>query len=121
MSTLRRLGALAVLACLLGACSQNPAPTDPVLAKEQSAVAPLKSKYKDVVMGTDVQDRTLLLYVDVNNMYSMDEDAEAAMKADALARWKHIWSAAHPNRHGRVRLSVRDYYGKEIYASSAAV
>lgn len=92
-----------------------------MLLKEQSAVAPLKAKYKNVVTGTDVQDHTLIVYVDVENMYSMDEDAEDAMKADALARWKKVWTHAHPHKHAVLRLSMRDYYGKEIYTRSASV
>lgn len=122
MSTLRTISAVAALACVLAACSQPAGQsTDPVLAKEQSAVATLKDKYKDVVLGTDVKDRTLTVYVDVNNLYSMDEDAEAAMKADALNRWKRIWSGAHPHEHGVLHLSMRDYYGKEVYSSSSTV
>lgn len=105
----------------LAGCSSPKPRVSPVLSQEQSAVAVLKTKYKGVVLGTDVQHRTLVLYVDVNDMYSMDEDAEAAMKADALERWKSIWAKAHPHAHGSVQLSLRDYYGKEIYRKSAAV
>lgn len=109
-----------MLGCAAAACSQ-PASVNPILAKEQAAVAPLKSTYKDVVTGTDVQDRTLILYVDVDNMLSMDEQAEIDMKAAALKRWEGVWRSAHPHEHGTVRLSVRDYYGKEIYSKSATV
>ncbi len=120
MSTLRKAGIVALLAAVLAACSSAPAPNiDPALAKEQDAVATLKTKYAGVVTGTDVKDRTLLMYVDVNAMSEMDEDAESAMKADALQRWKSVWLRAHPHKHGVVHLSVRDYYGKEIYSSSA--
>lgn len=123
MSTLRRLSALTVLlACALAACSQTTARgSNPLLAKEQTAVASLKTKYKDVVMGTDVKGHTLLVYVDVNNLYSMDENSEDAMKADALSRWKAAWSAAHPDEHAKLDLSFRDYYGKEIYTASVRV
>jgi hypothetical protein len=121
MSTLRTLGAIAVFGCVLAACS-SPAPSvNPVTAKEQSAVAPLKNTYKDVVTGVDVKGRTLILFVEPNAMYSMDEDAEAAMKADALARWKKAWSAAHPRQHATVRLSVRDYFGRELSSYTAAI
>lgn len=109
-----------MLGCAAAACSQ-PASVNPVQAKEEAAVAPLKARYKNVVTGTDVKDRTLILYVDVNNMLSMDEQAEIDMKAAALQRWKGVWSKAHAGKHGVVRLSVRDYYGKEIYTKSAAV
>ena len=121
MSTLRTIGAIAVLGCVLAACS-SPAPSvNPVIAKEQSAVAPLKTKYKDVITGVEVKDRTLIMYVEPNAMSSMDEDSEAAMKADALARWKKAWAQAHPHQHGTVHLSVRDYFGRELSTSSASV
>ncbi len=114
--------AIAALACALAACSQPAGtPQDAALAKEQNAVATLKTKYKDIVQGTDVKDRTLFVYVDVDNLYSMDEDAEGAMKADALKRWESVWTNAHPHKHALLRLSMRDYYGKEIYAASARV
>ena len=114
--------ALLICAIVLSGCSQSQAPkTGAVVAKEQSAASALKAKYKDVVTGTDVQNRTLVVYIDVENMSLMDEDAEAAMKADALRRWKSIWSGAHPHAHGVLHLSMRDYYGKEIYAASARV
>ena len=116
-----RTVALALCAGVFASCAPPAPPADPILVKEQSAVAPLKPKYKDVVMGTDVKDRTLILYVDVNNLYSMDEDAEDAMIADALSRWKRIWTGAHPHKHTVLHLSLRDYYGKEVYAGSAKV
>jgi hypothetical protein len=58
---------------------------------------------------------TLVLFVDVNNLDSMDEPAEDAMKADALARWKSIWSAAHPGKHAKVTVVLRDYFGNEVF------
>jgi hypothetical protein len=121
MSTLCKAGALAVIVCVLAACAAPAPRVNPTLAKEQAAVAPLKVKYKDVVTGVEVKGRTLVLYVEPNAMYSMDEDAEAAMKIDALSRWKKAWSGAHPHEHATLRLSVRDYFGRELYTSSTAV
>lgn len=84
-------------------------------------MAPLKTKYKDVITGTEIRDRTLVIYVEPNAMYSMDEDAEAAMKADALQRFKAAWTRTHPHTHGVLRLDVRDYFGREIGTSSTSV
>lgn len=110
------------MVCALAACAQTATTTvDPTLVKEQDAVAPLKEKYKDVVTGVEVKDRTLTLYVEPNAMSMMDEDAEAAMKADALKRWKTVWVRTHPHKHGTVRMVVRDYLGRELSTSSAAV
>lgn len=92
-----------------------------VTDREQRQTDALKGRYKDIVTGTDVQDRTLAVYVDVDNMYSMDEDAEASMKRQALDLWTRVWAREHPHRHAVLRLSLRDYYGKEIYSSTAHV
>ena len=114
------LAAALALPVILTACSSpiNQSPNDAVTARELQAVSDLKTRYKDVVTGTEVQGRTLVVYIDVDNMYSMDEDAEAAMKAQELVEWKRVWSAAHPHQHAVLHLTLRDYYGKEIYASS---
>lgn len=121
MSTLRTIGFIAVFGCVLAACS-SPAPSvNPIVAKEQSVVAPLKTKYKDVITGLDFKGRTLVLYVEPNAMYSMNEDAEAAMKAEAVSRWKAAWATAHPGEHGTLKVSVRDYFGREISTSSVKV
>lgn len=79
----------------------------------------LKQRYKDVVMGAEVKGNTLVVYVDVNNLYSMDETAEDAMRADTLAQWKRIWGTAHPKKHAKLRVSYRDYYGNEVAGDSA--
>lgn len=122
MNTFRRLGALAALACALAGCAQKPAPaSDPVAAKEQSALAVLKTKYPNVITGVDVKGRTLIVYVEPNAMYSMDEDSEAAMKAEALERWKKAWTSAHPHEHGVLRMVVNDYFGRELSKSSTTV
>ena len=122
MNTFRRLGALAALACALAGCAQKPAPaSDPVAAKEQSALAVLKTKYPNVITGVDVKGRTRIVYVEPNAMYSMDEDSEAAMKAQALGRWKMAWTSTHPHEHGTLHLIVSDYFGRKLFTSSVTV
>jgi len=122
MTTLRSLGVLAALAYALAGCAQTTAPkANTVTAREQDAVAPLKDKYKDVITGLDVKNRTLVVYVEPNAMYSMDEGAEAAMKAEALRRWKTAWVKEHPRQHGVLRVDVRDYFGREISTDSTTI
>jgi predicted small lipoprotein YifL len=110
--------AAAVLSTALAACSttaQLTKPDDAITAKEQEQVAALKPRYKDVVTGTDVKGTMLIVFVDVNNLDSMDEPAEDAMKADTLARWKRIWGAAHPGKHAKLTVILRDYFGNEVF------
>lgn len=121
MTSRKILAALVALAALFGgltACSTTEklrASNDPITIKEQQQAAALKPRYKDVITGTDVQGNTLVVFVDLNNLYSMDEPAEDAMKADALARWKRIWSEAHPGKHAKLNVVLRDYYGNEVF------
>ena len=116
------LVSLAITACSQPAGTAS-ASADPAAAREQKAVdtLQLKQRYKDVVMGSEVKGGTLVLYVDVNNLYSMDEQAEDTMRSGTLDRWKAIWSAAHPKKHMQVRLSLRDYYGNELTSNTAHV
>jgi|GEM_PF-1018222 len=118
--------AMAVLGATFAGCSSSGTATasaDPVVAREQKAVDALRLKqnYKDVVMGTDVKGETLVIYVDVNNLYSMDEQAEDSLRSQTLERWKRIWSGAHPNKHVKVRVSLRDYYGNEVTGAAVRV
>jgi hypothetical protein len=117
---------MAALGATTTGCSSSgraTASADPVATREQRAVDDLRLKqnYKDIVMGTDVKGETLVVYVDVNNLYSMDEQAEDALRSQTLEHWKRIWSAAHPHRHMKLRLSLRDYYGNELTGDTARV
>lgn len=114
------------VALLLAACNAAPAPKSPAqgaAAREQASVDALhlKTRFKDVVMGTEVNGATLVLYADENNLESMDVPVEDAMIGQTLGHWKRIWLAAHPGRHATLRVSVRDYYGKELTGNSAKV
>lgn len=120
-TALAGLVALTALAATLAACSTTQklrASDDPITTKEQQQAAALKPLYKDVVMGTDVKGETLVLYVDVNNLDSMDEPAEDSMKAAALARWKQIWLSSHPGKHAKLTVVLRDYFGNEVFTEN---
>lgn len=125
MSNFRLISA-AVLLALAAACAPPPKPLPPAQAldaKERDAVDALhlRTKYKDAIMGDDVKGTTLILFVDRNNVESMDEPVEDAMIDDTLTHWKTIWSAHHPHRHAKLHVSVRDYYGNELSTRSATV
>jgi hypothetical protein len=107
--------------CAIAACAQaTQKPADRAAGREEAAVdkMQLKKQYKGVVMGTDVKGATLILYVDQDNLDSMDEAAEDAMLDRTLSGWKAAWAAAHPRAHAKLRLSLRDYYGKEILSKT---
>lgn len=117
---IRRSTALAACLCALAACAA-PAPkaaADPVQAREQSAVDSLhlKNRYKDIVSGAEVKGNDLILYVDQNAFQSMDDAAADAMITKTFAQWKPIWRVSHPRAHGKLRVSVRNFYGTELTA-----
>jgi hypothetical protein len=116
--------ALAAVCAALQACSTTEklrATTDPITVKEQQQANALKPRYKDVITGTDVKGQTLTVFVDVNNLQSMDEPAEDQLKADVLANWKKIWSAAHPGKHAKLTVVLRDYFGNEVFTETTRV
>ena len=115
--------ALAALAACTQSSGTASASADPTAIREQRSVDALrlKQRYKDIVMGSEVKGETLVLYIDVNNLYSMDEQAEDAMRSQTLAQWAKIWAGAHPRKHMKLRLSLRDYYGNEVTGDTARV
>lgn len=116
------LAVFAACALPLAGCSGTPGAAQNAHAdQQQQQLDALKSRYKDVIMGTDAQGQTLAVYVDVNALDSMDEPVEDTMKADALARWKRAWRQANPGKHGNLRVVLRDYYGNELFSETARV
>lgn len=117
------LTVLGPVACTGSSSSHRSPAADPTTAQEQHAVdaLALKKRYPEVVTGTDVKGKTLTVYVDLDNLYSMDEETENAMRSTTLQSWKRIWSSAHRGEHGTLRLSLRDYYGNEVVSDAAHV
>ena len=114
---------LLLAAALLCGCSQ-PAPQsagDALAARENQALAPLKAQYKPVIAGIDAKGTTLDLFVDADQLNSMDELVEDQMKAQALERWRALWKANHHGKHATLRVRLRNYFGEEIFSESAKV
>ncbi len=74
-------------------------------------MAPLKATFPDVVMGFDFHGATVDVSIDLNGLVSMDEEAEAAMKAKAVKQWQTTWRASHPHRHGVLTVRFIDFQG----------
>lgn len=110
-------------AALLAGCSQS-APQNPgeaLAARENQALAPFKAKYKPVITGVDAKGTTLDLFIDEDQLNSMDEPVEDYMKAEALKRWQALWKADHPGKHATLRVRLRNYFGEEVFSESAKV
>lgn len=106
---------------MLTACSQ-PSPQQQLDDAEIAALAPLKAHYSDVVMGFDVKpETTLIVSVDLQHYIDTDDDTLAAMRKEALARWRAIWRARHPHAHALVHVRFIDFIGRLVAQESAPV
>lgn len=114
---------LLLAAALLAGCSQSAPQSagDAVAAREVRGLAAFKAEYKPVITGVDVKGTTLDLFVDADQLNSMDEPVEDQMKSEALKRWQTIWKAGHPGQHATLRVRLRDYFGEEVFSESAKV
>jgi hypothetical protein len=113
---------LLLAAALLAGCSPAPQSAgDALAARENQALAPLKAQYKPVIAGIDAKGTTLDLFVDADQLNSMDESVEDQMKAQALQRWRALWKADHPGKRATLRVRLRNYFGEEIFSESAKV
>lgn len=121
MNDLRRLASTVLAAMLLAACS-SPAQSTRSEAAEIAAMAPLKHKYSDIVMGFDVRPAsTLIVSVDLQSYIETDDDTLKAMRREALQRWRDAWIDAHP--HAKATLQVRfiDFIGRKVATESTNV
>lgn len=116
-----RLAPLALVAALAAACTSS-AQKPSAEAEEIAAMAPLKHKYSDVVMGFDVHPpSTLVVSVDLQSYIDTDDDTLAAMRRNALARWRAAWIAAHPHAHTTLHVRFIDFIGRKVATESTTV
>jgi hypothetical protein len=105
---------------MLVACSQPSAQR--LDDAEIEALAPLKARYADIVMGFDIKPQTtLIVSVDLQSYIDTDDDTLAAMRREALARWRSIWHARHPGAHAVVSVRFIDFIGRKVAQESTPV
>lgn len=120
MTDIRSLARIGVMATL-AACS-SPSPQQRVEATELNDLAQLKRQYPDVVAGFDLRPKnSLIISLDLQHYIEMDDDAVAALKRDALARWRSAWIAAHPHEHAVLHLRFIDFIGRKVADESTSV
>jgi hypothetical protein len=111
----------AALAVLLAACSAQ-APKQQATDAEIAAMMPLKRQYSDVVMGFDIRPQTtLIVSVDLRQYILTDDDTLAAIRRDALARWRAAWIAAHPHKHAVLQVRFIDFVGGKVATETTKV
>jgi hypothetical protein len=120
MADVRSLAFIALTA-ILAACS-SPSPQQRVDAAELNDLAQLKRQYPDVIAGFDLrQKNSLIISLDLQHYIEMDDDAVAALKRDALARWRSAWVAEHPHAHAVLHLRFIDFIGRKVAEESTKV
>ena len=109
------------MAAFIAACSAQ-SPQERVDAAELAAVAPLRQQYSGLVMGFDIrpQDR-LIVSLDLQQYIETDDDVIAAMKRDAVARWRAAWTAAHPHEHALLTVRFIDFIGRKVAQETTKV
>jgi hypothetical protein len=114
---------LRVLVCaalaVLGAACSSPSSRERLDATELSAMAPLKRAYAGLVAGFEIRPaNTLIVSLDLQRYIETDDDVIAAMKRDALVRWRAAWSSAHPGEHAVIRVRFIDFIGRKVAEES---
>jgi hypothetical protein len=119
---LRTSNSLAVLCAVLAlsACG-GPSPQEQIETSERAAMTPVKDTYPDVVMGFDFHGPVVDMSVDLNKEIDMDDPAEAAMKADALKRWRAAWLQTHPHQHAMLTVRILDFRGTVTWKQTEKV
>ena len=104
---------IAGLAAFVAACSAPP--SERIANAELGALAPLKQHYSDLIAGLDIRPgTTLIVSVDLQNYIEADDARTAAMRRDALARWRETWLAQHPREHAALRVRFIDFIGRKV-------
>ena len=123
MAELRRIRHVlryALLSALVAGCS-GPSPQQRAQDAELAAVTMLKQRYP-VIAGFDVRPATtLIVSLDLQQYIEMEDDEIAAMKRDALTRWRTAWSAAHPQAHSVLHVRFIDFIGRKVGTETTRV
>jgi hypothetical protein len=116
-----RLAFRAAIVVLIAACSA-PAPKQQSTDAEIAAMMPLKRQYSDVVMGFDVHPQTtLIVSIDLQQYIETDDETIAAIRHDALERWRAAWIAAHPHQHAVLHVRFIDFIGRKVATETTKV
>ena len=109
----------ALTAALLAACAS---PQQRAGDAEIAAVMPLKRQYAGLVAGFDIRPPdTLIVSLDLQQYIESDDATIAAMKRDALERWRLAWLQAHPHEHALLHVRFIDFIGRKVAQESVRV
>jgi hypothetical protein len=118
--TLYRVFSAALVLGVVCACG-GPTPQEASLAREIAAMQPMRGAFDGTVVGFDAKDTRLDVGIDLNQWETIDDDADQAIKTEALDRWKKAWSKENPGKHATLTVRLIDYHGREFFRESAKV
>jgi hypothetical protein len=105
--------ALAAFTLLLAAsCAAQPTAQERVESTEQAALAPLKTKYPDIVTAFDITGNRLDLAIDANAYLQTGDDEIGVFKTDATNAWRSAWIKAHPHQHAALTIRLMDFMNR---------
>jgi len=118
--TLYRVFSAALAFVVISACS-GPSPQEASLAREMAYMQPMRSESNDTVVGFDIKGTQMSVGIDLNEWETIDDDADQAIKTEALSRWKTAWSKENPGKHATLTVRLVDYHGHEFFRETAKV
>jgi hypothetical protein len=118
--TLYRVFSTALALVVISACS-GPSPQEAGLAREMAYMQPMRSESNDTVVGFDIKGTQMSVGIDLNEWETIDDDADQAIKTEALRRWKTAWSKENPGKHATLTVRLVDYHGHEFFRETAKV
>jgi hypothetical protein len=107
----KRLALLFAAALFFSACSSPPSKDEQTETAERNAMTPLKQHYPGAVMGFDFHGPVVDVSVDLNGMMDLSDDEDAALKAEAVKRWRAAWEQTHPKQHAVLTVRILDFRG----------
>jgi hypothetical protein len=114
-----RLLPIALLTVLVSACNSPPKQSGD---SEIAAMESLKHRYPELVSGFEVRPpTTLTVSINLQNYIEADDTEIAAMKRDALARWRAVWLSAHPREHAMLHVRFIDFIGRKVATETTNV
>ncbi|MDQ2992934.1 MAG: hypothetical protein M3R30_08980 [Candidatus Eremiobacteraeota bacterium] len=89
--------------------------------REIAHMQPMREGNNDTVVGFDVHGTRMDVSIDLNEWETIDDDADQAIKDDAMRRWKEAWSVENPGKHATLTVRLLDYHGRLFFTETGKV
>ncbi len=119
--TISRVFSAGLALVAVTACSAAQSPQAASEAREIAHMQPMRQGNNDTVVGFDAHGTRMDVSIDLNEWETIDDDADQAIKDDALDRWKEAWSAENPGKHATLTVRLLDYHGRLFFTETGKV